>query len=210
MRSFELRESPLRADHMTTKPLPSPREHTCTLRRFHSKNHTGTHVYYGQTRKRISAPIHQFGFAAALLLCRIRCNPSTLALQASLQTEYLLPRAARTSPWARGTACQQKCRPRTQGWLLRQAVMNEAHGRRRRLFYFFIFVGGDSNYTCSFTDVLDLKSLGSQRWLTSYLKGFFITITDGIHVPVCRVSVSAPTPAAVRILSVTTFASPPS
>lgn len=82
MRSFELRESPLRADHMTTKPLPSPREHTCTLRRFHSKNHTGTHVYFGQTRKRISAAMHQFGFAAALLLRRIQRNPSTLALQA--------------------------------------------------------------------------------------------------------------------------------
>lgn len=82
MRSFELCESPLRADHMTTKALPSPREHTCTLGHFRSENHTGTHVHFGQTLKRISAPMHQFGFAAALLLCRIQCNPSTLALQA--------------------------------------------------------------------------------------------------------------------------------
>lgn len=210
MRSFNLCESPPGADHMTTKLWQA---------------HMSTHAHWGAlipkttlartyiSIKHRSEYLHKYidsvFFAAALhLCCHLAYCPSTLALQACTAWLNICSQVQQEHPLSVWHSLPTEMQaPDTR--LVAQAGCHKWGSReaKRGVFFFFPL---DSNYTCSFTEVLDLMSFGSQRWLSSYLKGFFITVTDEMHVPFCRVSVSAPTPAAVRIFSVTTFASPPS
>lgn len=144
MRSFELCESPPRADHMTTKL---------------GQAHMSTHAHWGAlipkttlARMYISIKhgseyrhehINSVFFAAALHhFRRIQYCPSTLALQACRAWQNICSQVQQEHPWVCGIACQQKRRPRIQGWLLRQAVINEAHKRQRGLFFLFVFLLG--------------------------------------------------------------------
>lgn len=198
-------------DHLSRphdhKTLTSPRVHMHTEALSFRKPHWHARTFPSNTEANIGTNTSIWFSLQQRCIFVVVFNNAPPSCAASLQglTDYA-PKWSKNILWACGTACQQK--PQIQGWLLRQAVINEAHERQRGLFFFF--GRGDSNYAYSFTEVLDLKSLGTQRWLTSYLKGFSITITYEIHVPFCRVWVSAPTPAAVRIFSVTTFSFPAS
>lgn len=139
MRSFELCESALRADHMTTKPLPSPREHTCTLRRSHPKNqHWHARTFLSNTEVNISTK--RINSVLRRRCSFVVCNAAPPPWSCRRADWISAPKGSENIPWACGTACQQKRRPRIQGWLLRQAVRNEAHERQRGLFLFF-FLG---------------------------------------------------------------------
>lgn len=160
------------------------------------KSLTRTYVSIKHVSEYPHKHIYSVFFVAAFVVVFITAPPPGAAWPDWLYD----PKCSKNVSWAYSTACQQKRRPRIQCWLLGQCCHKRGSQEAERAF----FIGGGG---CYFIEVLDLKSLGSQRWLASYLKNFSVTITDKIHISFCMVPVSALTPAAVRIFSITTFAS---
>lgn len=127
-------------DHLSRphdhKTLTSPRVHMHTEALSFRKPHWHARTFPSNTEANIGTNTSIWFSLQQRCIFVVVFNNAPPSCAASLQglTDYA-PKWSKNILWACGTACQQK--PQIQGWLLRQAVINEAHERQRGLFFFF-------------------------------------------------------------------------